>query len=279
MVKRSLQLLAVTLLLLLTASITMADESPDRARGGEFDPTPPLTNAGGATEGFDDITTLTGNGWAMTNNSNPLGVTGWFQGSDTVFSAHAGAPTAYIAANYNNTGTGGPNTISNWLLTPETEIQTGDQISFWTRTVAGSNWPDRLQVRMSLSGASTDVGTDENSVGDFTTLLLDINPTLSTGGYPETWTEFVITVAGVDTPTMGRIGFRYFVTDAGPSGANSNYFGIDTYTYIDFVPTDVQLSSFGTEGNVFGTITTIVAAVIVIAGLYVMVTRWQRIRQ
>src|SRR5204863_1258149 len=63
-------------------------------------------------EGFDDITNLPG--WFMINHSEPLGVTNWFQGNNAVFPAFDGAPTAYIAANFNNTADVG--TISNWLL-------------------------------------------------------------------------------------------------------------------------------------------------------------------
>ena len=264
--KKLFTALVLVIVLSLFASVATANDDAQQARSGVSEVGTPLPNVGGITEGFDDITTLMGDGWVMTNNSNPLGSTDWFQGNDTVFPAHMGASTSYIAANFNNTSTGAPNTISNWLLTPETEIQTGDQFSFWTRTVTGSIFPDRMEVRMSLNGASSDVGSDESSVGDFTTLLLEINPSLAQGGFPETWTEFTVTVTGVDSPTMGRIGFRYYVTDAGPIGANSNYFGIDTYTYIDFVPTDVSLTSFGAADN--GTLMPFaLAIVIVVAGV------------
>ncbi|MGY6555984.1 MAG: S8 family serine peptidase, partial [Wenzhouxiangella sp.] len=43
------------------------------------------------SEGFDDITLLPGLGWALINNSAPLGGTGWFQGNPAVFPAHEGA--------------------------------------------------------------------------------------------------------------------------------------------------------------------------------------------
>jgi hypothetical protein len=53
-------------------------------------------------------------------------------------------------------------------------------------------------------------------------------------GYPQAWTEFTITLDSVGTtPVDGRIGFRYFVTDGGPAGSNSNYIGIDTVTFTD----------------------------------------------
>ncbi len=182
------------------------------------------------TQGFEDITTLPGQGWFFQNNSAPLGVTDWFQGNDTVFPAHAGAPTAYIGANFNNTA--GTGTISNWMLTPELNLSNGDTISFWTRTSAGSIWPDRVELRLSTNGASTNVGTLATDVGDFTTLLLSVNPTLVSGGYPEAWTQYSATLAGIPSGATGRIAWRYYVTGGGPSGSNSNYIGIDTVEYV-----------------------------------------------
>lgn len=181
------------------------------------------------SEGFDDITTLPGAGWSLQNLSNPVGTTGWFQGNDAVFPSQAGATTAYIGANFNNTGSVG--NISNWLLTPEIGLKNGDQIKFWTRKPSPDSFADRLQVRMSTAGASTNVGATDASVGDFTTLLLDINPTLTTGVYPTAWTQFTVTISGLGAATTGRIGFRYFVTNGGLNGANSDYIGIDTFEY------------------------------------------------
>ena len=64
-------------------------------------------------------------------------------------------------------------------------LQNGVVLTFWTRTVDAPTFPDRLQVRMSTNGASTNVGTTATDVGDFTTLLLDINPTYTTSWVPE----------------------------------------------------------------------------------------------
>jgi hypothetical protein len=183
------------------------------------------------SEGFDDISLLPGMDWYMINHSEPLGSTEWFQGNDTVFPAHQGATTSYIGANYNNTS--GTGTISNWLLSPELNLSDGSALSFWTRTVEGSIYPDRLQVRMSTAGGSTNVGTGAFDVGDFTELLLDINPTYEVGGYPESWTEYVLNITGTSPGTTGRLAFRYFVEGGGPSGANSNYIGIDTFYYTE----------------------------------------------
>lgn len=236
--------------LLAAASLALAASSISFATtGAKFaepdNSTPAVHPTRGVTlvidEDFADITTLPGAGWSQQNLSNPLGTTDWFQGNDAVFPAQAGAPTAYIGANFNNT-TGGTGTISNWLLTPEVNFGTGAELRFFTRVGAGSStFPDRLEVRVSSAGASTDVGASESSVGDFSTVLLTINPSLDatagtcppgTGGYPEDWCEIVVTSAeGLPSTGSGRIGFRYFVTGAGPSGDNSNYIGIDTVSF------------------------------------------------
>jgi subtilisin-like proprotein convertase family protein len=206
------------------------------SRGGAPDATAPIvyTSPASFSEDFADITTLPGAGWYFQNNSSPLGLTDWFQGNNTVFPSHAGAPTAYIGANFNNTS--GAGAISNWMLTPEISLADGDTISFWTRTATGSIWADRLQVRLSTAGSSTNVGTLASDVGDFTTLLLDINPTLVSTGYPQVWTQYTATLSGIPGGATGRVAFRYFVTDGGPSGNNSNYIGIDTLEYTSAGP-------------------------------------------
>jgi subtilisin-like proprotein convertase family protein len=192
-----------------------------------------LTLAAGAAcaqplhESFDDITQLAASGWAMQNNSQPVGVTGWFQGNAAVFAAQATA--GYIGANFNNGA--GLATISNWLLLPNRTLRNGDVLTFYTR-YSGDQWPDRLQVRMSTAGASTNVGAAATSVGDFGSLLLDINPTYAPGGYPATWTQQVVTLSGLPAGGVsGRLAFRYFVENGGPNGANSDYIGIDEVDY------------------------------------------------
>ncbi len=104
-------------------------------------------------------------------------------------------------------------------------------MSFYTRTVDVPKFPDRLQVRMSTNGASANVGTTATDVGDFTVLLLDINPTYTSTGYPSAWTQFAVTVTGVPSPTIGRLAFRYFIENGGPKGVNSHYIGIDTFQF------------------------------------------------
>jgi len=169
-------------------------------------------------ENFDDITTLPGAGWVQTNNSSPAGSTGWFQGDTASFSAQAGAADSYIGANFNNAAFGG--NVSNWLLTPTLMLDNGETLTFWSRTEAGGAlFGDQLEVRMSTNGASTNVGATDSSVGDFSALLLTINP------MPESWTMFSVTLSGLGAPTSGRLAFRYHVTDTSIDG---DYIGIDT---------------------------------------------------
>ena len=90
------------------------------------------------SESFVDITTLPGNGWFLQNNSQPPGVTNWFQGNPNVFPAHSGNPPEYIAANFNNTA--GTGTISNWLLTPEMYVLDGAALAVVLLTTPLVSW-------------------------------------------------------------------------------------------------------------------------------------------
>ncbi len=201
------------------------------------------------TENFDDINLLVGNGWAMTNASAGVGSTSWFQGNAATFAAYNGATNSYIGANYNNTGSVG--TISNWLMTPNRTFRNGDVITFYTRQAA-STYADRLQVRLSTNGASTVVGTG-TGVGDYTTLLLDINPSYNGAGYPEVWTLYTITISGLPAPTSGRLAFRYFVENGGLNGTNSDYIGIDNVVYTPYVcPTFTMTASGALTGGAAG---------------------------
>lgn len=183
-------------------------------------------------EGFEDITTLAGAGWTTTNLSTPIGtVPNWSQGTATSpFVANTGA--GFIAVNYNSVA--GANTISNWLIAPTATFTNGDVITFYTRTVNAPAYADRLQVRLSTNGSSANVGATNTSVGDFTTMLLEINATQVPANYPNTWTQYTITISGLAGPTPGRLAFRYFVTNGGPSGSASDFIGIDDYVYTPF---------------------------------------------
>ena len=167
------------------------------------------------------------NGWVIDNQSAPVGSNNWFQGNSGIFSAHLGAATSYAAANFNNTTTGA---ISNWLIAPVVSLGEGFTVTFYTRTETMSPLTDRLQVRLSTNGASTNVGAGAAAVGDFSTLLLDINSAYTVGGYPEGWTVQTITLSGLGGATSGRIAFRYLIDDVRVLG---NYIGVDTFSVQD----------------------------------------------
>lgn len=170
-------------------------------------------NAGATNMAFSSGT------WVAFNASSPLGSTGWFN-NPAILGTNSGAGAAN--ANFNNTT--GTNTINNWLMTPVVTLNNGDTISFFTRTPTGSPFPDRLNLRMSTNGAST-------AISDFTTTLVSVNSGLASGGYPTSWTLVSATVSGLGGPVSGRFGFHYDVTNGGPSGANSNFIGIDDVRY------------------------------------------------
>jgi hypothetical protein len=177
-------------------------------------------------------------GWVTTNLSTrnssglPWGVGAGITDPDGNIVVGPYEGDAFAVVNFTSIGSGS-GTISNWLISPElTHIANGDTFSFYTTTVADSPFPDRLELRLSTAGASTNVGTSTTSVGDFTTVLASVNPALSVGGYPEDWSLVTATVSGLAAPVDGRIAFRYFVTSGGPTGDNSNVIGVDDFNYV-----------------------------------------------
>ena len=180
----------------------------------------PGASAAQLTEGFDNITTLPGSGWAIVNNSVAAGSTSWFQGTPAL-TAQSGAANSYIAANFNAAAFGG--NISLWLITPLLTLDNGVTISFYTASTQGA--PDNLEVRYSTNGASANVGANATSVGDFTNLLLAINPSLTGAGYPSSFTGETATISGLAAPVTGRFAFRYDVPD---TSTNGDFIGLDT---------------------------------------------------
>ena len=219
------------------------------------------------TEGFDTVAGVAGSplctlaanlataGWFAKNNAVPAGTTCVFNGgAGTTPPAQSGVATSYAAMNFNSSA--GAGDISTWFVTPRVNFGTGARLEFWTRGVVGNTFPDSMQVRLS-SAADTgvpDVGATTTSVGTFTTLLLDINPTLAAAGatcapgvagglaftaanstitgFPlADWCKITISGAALPTTGSGRIAFRYNPTNGGPTGTNSNFIGVDTFSF------------------------------------------------
>jgi len=210
------------------------------------------------TEGFNTPGVLPA-GWVTKNLStrsaigNPWWVAAGIEDEfgDIVVGPHAGNGMALV--NYTSVSIGS-GTINNWLISPViTGLRNGDTFSFYTTTVPGSEYADRLEFRMS-TGSGTDVGSTTTSVGSFTTSLISVNPGLEVGGYPEDWTKYTVTLSGLSGPVDGRVAFRYFVYNGGRLGDNSNIIGLDDFSYVSAVPEP-------------GSVTMLLAGVGVLAGL------------
>jgi len=205
--------------------------------------TPEVLPAGWVTQNLSTRNS-TGNPWSVQE-----GILDEF--GDVVVSPHAGGGMALV--NYTSVGSG-TGTINNWLISPLiTGLRNGDTFSFYTTTTPDSEYPDRMEFRMS-TGSGTNVGSSTTSVGSFTTMLLSVNPTVGAGGYPEDWTKYTVTLSGLSGPIDGRVAFRYFVPNGGPSGDNSNIIGLDDFSYVSAVPEP-------------GSVTMMLAGVGVLAGL------------
>ncbi len=208
----------------------------DYNAGSVTNPPPPVVSKSFIEE-FDTASSLARKGWVITNRSNPAGGSSWRQGKYELggkygneivgfpaFSATY-SPTEFISADLGASNNSGE--ISCWLITPPIPAKNGDQLSFYTRSTG--NFPERLQVRGNFTNQSTEVGPDVKSFGDFTQLLIDIDPNYQ-GLYPATWTKYNITFAGLPSSlTSVRIGFRYMVDN---TAANGEMIGIDKVEFI-----------------------------------------------
>jgi hypothetical protein len=211
-------------------------------------------------EGFENINTLAQKGWFFQNNSSPPPATttataNWVQGraSGSEYLAQAGGDEAYISASgFENTVAATAGQVSQWLLTPVLQFVAGGSFSFFTRTPNSNNRAELLEVLVSTSGDSTNVGNSATSVGDFKNLLLTVgsatDPTVYPGGIAATnnWTRFSSgtttsygggfssTFANLPTSGTGRLAFRWSGINAGslPDFSDGNptnlNIGIDT---------------------------------------------------
>jgi hypothetical protein len=198
-------------------------------------------------EGFE-LVTFPPTGWIARNQSTTIGSNAqcWNRFTAPPWAPNSG--TGHAGANFNCTT--GANTISGWLLSSQmTNLQNGQQVTFFTRKSAPDTFPDRLELRLCIDtapdscGAAGSTGAGDAAVGNFTTLLVSVNPTLVTGVYPTAYTQFSATLSGLPAgPNSGRVAFRYFVTNGGPSGANSDILSID-----DVNVTPVELMDFSVD--------------------------------
>ena len=199
--------------------------------------------------GFDSAFPST---WVRTNQSTSASTNLWTNAAATNFNTtttgifgsavgqqpdgHSGGLGSFAWTGWQSTTSTSATaaTLSNWLLSPEINVKDGDIVSFYTRKGTDSNtdYADRLEVRYSTAATHTTPTGGPTGVGSFTTLGISVNPNLLTGFvYPKTWTKYSFTVAGVGaTEKPVKFGFRYFVTQGGTNGNNSDIVGIDTFS-------------------------------------------------
>jgi hypothetical protein len=203
----------------------------------------PLVAVSTLTEGFENVAGLSASGWAFQNNSNPAPfvttpTANWGQGvAGNPVNAQSGPNASYIFVGTESTGgdvDGFNGQVSNWLITPELDFSQGGTFSFWTRTFQGNPANERVDVRLSNAGASTNVGTTPTDVGDFTTLLQTVGSLTAPLAYPGSvsggvYQQFTLNIA--PTVGTGRIAFNYVGNDGGPNGTTSQFIAIDTASF------------------------------------------------
>jgi hypothetical protein len=179
------------------------------------------------SEGFDDVSTLSGSGWVLANVSSPTAGTNWFQGDNTTaFSSQSGAANSYIASNYLAAPPGG--FIDNFLITPYFSLASDVTLTFYARGdgSAGAGFSDTFAV---LAGTT--------ALGGSELVTEVIHPTVAT---VDGWTQYTVTLSGVGGGGVGRFAFEYF-----GDADSSNYMGIDTVTVAVPEPETYALMALG----------------------------------
>lgn len=171
--------------------------------------------------------------------ANPFGTTVIANGSSSpIPDGQAGGANSFAVVGKLSTSitTTAGTTLSNWLLTPSVTVENGNVVSFYTRNGTPSSLTnaakaDRLELRMSTNGAfSTEPSLGNTDVGDYTNVLVQVNPTQTLSGYPTTWTRYSYTITGFSGPTECKFAFRYFVANGGVNATRSDIIGIDSFS-------------------------------------------------
>ena len=161
-------------------------------------------------ESFDDISTLAGKGWVLTNDSIPSGTTAWFQGdvgaAGDVFYGDGSSGGGYIAANYNNAAAGG--FINNFLITPIFSTETAGTVSFLAKADVVDPYYDLIRIGFS-SGSSSPFN-------------FSLSPAITLTG---DWVQYTFSYAAAGIGSVAR-----FAIDYTGWADNANYVGIDTFS-------------------------------------------------
>ena len=167
---------------------------------------------------------LLARGWYF-DDVDGVGSTTIYQGVTSVFNAYEGPDTGYVAQNYNGAAGGGL-LIDQWLISPEVTVNAGDTLQFWHRSPDGSSYPDPLQVWISSTAGTTHTDFD-----------IQVGSTFygSTSG----WAQWVGTF-----PNSGTVRFavRYYSTNGGPGGSETDYVGFDYFEVLGAGSTTITIA-------------------------------------
>ena len=164
--------------------------------------------------GDNTVTGIQARGWYF-DDVDGVGSSTTFQGNTTVFSAYEGPADGYLGENYQG-AFGGGLLIDQWLISPEVTVSAGDTLKFWQRSPDGSTFPDPLQVWVSSTAGTTHTAFDLQ-LGSFT-------------GSTTGWQQYVYTF-----PNSGTVRFavRYYSTNGGPGGSETDYIGLDYFEVVE----------------------------------------------
>jgi len=173
--------------------------------------------------GSNTVAALEARGWVVINADGGGTTAPWYQGSTQVFNAFEGPDTGYVASNYN--GANGFY-INHWLISPPVIVSAGDTLSFYHRSPDANPYDDSIFVRYSTTAGTTPAAFDQ-TWGKYRT---------GEAGW-QLWTGTFSHSGAV------RFAIQYYITNGGPSGANSNYMGLDL-VQIKGPVVPVELTSF-----------------------------------
>jgi len=209
-----------TLLIVLMVSMLAYSQDNGSKSNVSNNETEPISYSAPETAIFTDnmngdntVAGIEARGWYFDDVDGP-GTTTTFQGNSSVFSAYEGPVDGYLGENYNGAA-GGGFLIDQWLISPEVTVTAGDTLKFWQRSPDGSTFPDPLQVWISTTAGTTAAAFDVQ-IGAFT-------------GSTTGWWQFVEVF-----PMSGTVRFavRYYTTNGGPGGSESDYIGLDYFEVI-----------------------------------------------
>lgn len=187
--------------------------------------------------------------------------TGWIARNQSVVPGTGNSANCFYVADRGGVGTGtsswlpadgagmayatfacttGAGAASGFLISPAlTDLANGVTLDFQIRgdTLTGPTRPDRVQVLLCLGATCGDTGSSGSTpedLGQFSTVVLDINPTQAPGVFPLTWTPQHVTLSGLPQGNhAGRLAFRFVAPNGGPSGNQGSRVGIDTVVVSD----------------------------------------------